>query len=206
MECKCSDYRPYLGKIITMRVFLLTALAVVFASNHISAQTLSLKPGDKAPAFTAVTHKGSVVSIETPGTTVLLFYRGYWCPYCNRQLSALNDSLELIAGKGARVLAVTPEKFESVEKTIEKTKAEFPIISDTTNTILKLYGVDFKVDEKTVERYKGFGVDFSEVNANSENTLPVPAVFIIRDGIIQFAWFDKDYRRRPSVRELLEKL
>jgi len=66
--------------------------------------------------------------------------------------------------------------------------------------------VNFTVDDNTVKRYKGFGVDFTAVNGNEENTLPVPAVFIIKDGTIQYTWFDKDYRKRPGVKELLDKL
>jgi peroxiredoxin len=69
-----------------------------------------------------------------------------------------------------------------------------------------LYGVNFKVDDNTVERYKKFGVDFTTVNGNNENTLPVPAVFIIKDGIIKYIWFDKDYRKRPTIKELLDNL
>jgi peroxiredoxin len=170
-----------------------------------SGQT-ALKPGDKAPAFTAVTHTGEPFQLDSAGTTILLFYRGYWCPYCNRQLSSLNDSLSFLEAKGAKVVAVTPEKYESVDKTIEKTKASFVIISDTSNNILEQYGVNFAVDEKTVTRYKAIGIDFSAVNANDENVLPVPAVYIIKNGKISYVWFDKDYRKRPSVKELLDNL
>jgi len=188
-----------------MKYFLLT-LAVALSLGT-KAQSLQFKTGDTAPAFTAVSHTGSNITVPQKGITILLFYRGYWCPFCNKQLSALNDSLALLQEKGASVVAVTPEKFESVSKTIEKTKADFTIISDTSNSILKSYGVDFKVDDNTVERYKKFGIDFTAVNGNSENTLPVPAVFIIdKDGKFKYIWFDKDYRKRPSVKELLEQL
>lgn len=181
-------------------------LLLIVALQQANAQTTKFKVGDTAPTFKSITHEGEQFDLAYPGTTILFFYRGYWCPYCNKQLSALNDSLSLLEAKGARVVAITPEKYESVEKTVEKTKASYNIISDTTNSILKLYGVDFKVDDKTVERYKSFGVDFSAVNGNEENTLPVPAVFIIKGGIIKYVWFDKDYRKRPTVRELLDNL
>jgi peroxiredoxin len=184
----------------------LILLSGILFSVIASAQTLQFKIGDKAPVFSGKAHDGNDFSLQTSGTTVLLFYRGYWCPFCNKELSALNDSLSFLQQKNASVVAVTPEKYESVDKTIAKTKAAFTIISDTANAILKLYGVNFKVDDNTVERYKKFGVDFSTVNANKENTLPVPAVFIIKDGIIKYIWFDKDYRKRPTIKELLDNL
>jgi peroxiredoxin len=185
---------------------ILAAFALFMFVLSAKSQDLKLKEGDKAPLFTATSHSGKEIATNTTGTTILLFYRGYWCPYCNKQLSALNDSLSFLQDNGASVVAVTPEKYESVDKTIEKTKASFDIISDTSNKILKLFGVDFKVDENTVNRYKKLGVDFSSVNGNDENTLPVPAVFIIKDGIIKKVWFDKDYRKRPTVKELLNNL
>lgn len=187
-----------------MRIAFASLFVLLFISS--SAQSRKFSINDKAPVFSATTHSGEKFELSQKGTTILLFYRGYWCPYCNRQLSALNDSLSFLEAKGAQVVAVTPEKYESVDKTIEKTKASFTIISDTANTILKLYGVDFKVDDKTVDRYKGYGIDFTAVNGNAENTLPVPAVYIIKDGVITYQWFEKDYRKRPSIKELLDNL
>ncbi len=191
-----------------MKVFCL--VIILFAAVQLQAQTLLFKQGDKAPRFTAVSHNGKILDLNKltqSGPVVLLFYRGYWCPYCNKQLSQLNDSLQLLQAKGATVIAVTPEKYESVNKTIAKTKASFEIISDTTNTILKQYGVNFTVEDKTIEKYKTYGVDFTAVNANTQNTLPVPAMFIIdKDGKFSYLYFNKNYTKRPSVKELLESL
>lgn len=185
-------------------IFLLLIMA---AGSFANAQSQQFKVGDKAPAFNAVAHDGSSVAIPRQGMTVLLFYRGYWCPFCNRQLTSLNDSLQFITNKGAAVIAVTPEKYESVEKTIAKTSAAFKIVSDTANVILKQFGVDYKVDDNIVQRYRKFGVDFTAVNGNNENTLPVPAVYIIdANGTIVYTWFDTDYRKRPSVKEILDHL
>jgi peroxiredoxin len=185
-------------------------LALVICTKNVQAQTLQFKIGDKAPVFSAMSHSGNNVNLDeltAKGPVVLFFYRGYWCPFCNKQLSELQDSLQLLTGKGATVLAVTPEASESVDKTITKTKATYQIISDTTNSILKKYGVDFKVEDKTVERYKGFGLDFAKVNGNNENVLPVPGVFIIgKDGNFKYLFFNTDYRKRPTVKELLENL
>ena len=182
-------------------------LFVVLISN---AQSLQFKVGDKAPNFTATTHAGTETNLKKltkNGSVVLIFYRGYWCPFCNKELNHMNDSLPLLQAKGATVIAITPETYESVNKTIEKTKASFEIISDTTNTILKQFGVNFTVDDKTIEKYKTYGIDFTTVNGNSENTLPVPAVFIIdKNGNFKYLYFDKDYRKRPSIKELLENL
>ena len=72
---------------------------------------------------------------------------------------------------------------------------------------MKLYDVAFAVDEATVEKYKGYGIDFNEANGDNGATLPVPTVYIINQkGIISFKHFDSDYRKRVSVSEILTKL
>jgi peroxiredoxin len=196
------------AKIFIMKKLFLAILLLVVAKSQ--SQTLQFKVGDKAPNFTAITHAGNKTDLKKltkNGPVVLIFYRGYWCPFCNKELNNLNDSLSAIQAKGATVVAISPEKYASVNKTIEKTKASFDIISDTSNTILKQYGVNFTVDDKTVEKYKTYGIDFASVNGNSDNTLPVPAVFIIdKNGTFKYLHFDTDYRKRPSVKELLENL
>ena len=80
----------------------------------------------KAPDFKAKDQNGNEIvlkDIRKKGPVVLLFYRGYWCPYCSKELQKLEDSLSLIKEKGAQIIAVTPEKQEGISKTLEKTKA-----------------------------------------------------------------------------------
>ncbi len=189
----------------------LFVVAILFSFlQNTTAQEQQFKLGDKAPAINAITNNGSNFSLEKAtknGSVIVLFYRGYWCPFCSKQLKELNDSLEFLTAKGVTVVAITPENVESVAKTVTKTKAGFAIISDTTNRILKAYGVNFKVEDKTIERYKGFGVDLVKTNSNTDVSLPVPAVYIIdKNGVYKYIWFEKDYRKRPSVKELLNNL
>jgi peroxiredoxin len=120
----------------------------------------------------------------------------------------LEDSLSLITGKGATLVAITPEKSENISKTIEKTKATYPILFDDGLKIMKSYDVAFAVDNKTIEKYKGYGIDFTTVNgANNGAHLPVPALYVInKNGRIVFRHFDKDYTKRPSVADILAHL
>lgn len=72
---------------------------------------------------------------------------------------------------------------------------------------MKGYDVAFAVDEKTIEKYKNYGIDFNEANGSNGANLPVPAVYIInQDGKIIYKYFDTDYKKRPSVAELLKHL
>lgn len=164
----------------------------------------------KAPDFKATDQAGNEVRLKDllkKGKVVLVFYRGNWCPYCNRQLKRLEDSLQLIKDKGATLIAVTPEKPDGVEKTIEKTKAEYSILYDEGLKIMKAYEVEFIVSENTITRYRNSGIDLEKINGKDWNYLPVPAVYIIdKEANITYRFFNSDYKKRPAVQEILNNL
>ena len=166
----------------------------------------------KAPDFKATDQYGKEIRLKDvlkDSAVVLIFYRGQWCPYCNKQLKKLEDSLQMIKEKGARLIAITPEKPEFISKTVEKTKASYPLIYDKEMKIMKAYAVAFEVDERTVSRYKNADIDLAAANGQNEKVyLPVPAVYIIskKEGTIVYRYFDFDYKKRASVKEILDQL
>src|SRR6185503_4642719 len=191
-------------------VILLFALII---QNFLNAQEKpeGLFINSKAPDFKATDQYGKEVRLKDvlrDSLVVLVFYRGQWCPYCNKQLKKLEDSLQLIKNKGARLIAVTPEKPEFISKTIEKTKASYPLLYDKEMKIMKAYAVSFEVDQKTVARYKNADIDLATANGQKDKVfLPVPAVYIIsKEGTILYRYFDADYKKRPSVQEILNNL
>ncbi len=191
-------------------IFTLIATTFIFLANAQQTKPAGLQVNDKAPEFTAKDQNGKVISLKDElkkGKVVLIFYRGQWCPYCNKELSHLEDSLSLITSKGATVLAITPEQPANVEKTIGKTKATYSILTDDNLKILKDYDVAFAVDPATIEKYKSYGIDFSSANGNNGANLPVPAVYIIdKSGKISYRYFDADYTKRASVKEIVDHL
>jgi peroxiredoxin len=166
----------------------------------------------KAPDFKAKDLTGAAISLKElrkKGPVVLVFYRGNWCPYCNKELSRIQDSLGMITEKGASLIAITPEAQEGIIKTAEKTKATFPIIYDEDLKIMKAYEVAYQVDDKTVSRYKNFNIDLAANNNQRPEAvfLPVPAVYIIdKEGNITYRYFEPDYKKRPAVKEILKNL
>jgi peroxiredoxin len=164
-----------------------------------------LMVGDKAPNIS--TKNFDLAKTLKEGSVIVLFYRGQWCPFCNKQLMHFNDSLQLLKDKGATVIAITPETEENSMKTIEKTKASFAIINDKNLKLSKAYKVNFAVDEITIDKYKKYGIDFDKANGENGANLPVPATYIIgKDGTIKFVYFNPNYSQRVSVATLLEKL
>jgi peroxiredoxin len=165
----------------------------------------------KAPEFKLKDQSGVEISLKElrkKGPVVLVFYRGNWCPYCNKELKNLQDSLSILTDKKAQVVAISPEATAGITETIKKTGAVFPVLYDKEAKVAKAYQVAYEVDEKTTTRYKSFGTDLLKINEQKGSpVLPVPAVYIInRDGAIVYRYFNEDYRKRPSVAELAAEI
>ncbi len=191
---------------------LLVLFTLAFVVNNLVAQEApeGLFIGSKAPDFKAKDQNGKEVRLKDllkEGKVVLVFYRGQWCPYCNKALSRLQDSLQLIIDKGATLIAVSPEKQENVAITVEKTKAEFSILHDEKLKIMKAYDVEYEMQENTVTRYRNSGLDIEKINGENGKFLPVPAVYIIdKESTVTYRFFDKDYKKRPSVKDIIDNL
>jgi len=193
-----------------MKRLLIIILATISLNTYAQKAESSLQIGQKAPLFTAFDQNGDkFVSSDLLKThqLIVVFYRGQWCPFCNRHLSELQDNLENFKKAGAQIVAITPEKTENIDKTLGKTQADFPVLWDKDNSIMKAFGVNFILPENLQEKYKTFGVDLTEANANASQTLPVPATFVIgKNGKIKYLQYDPDYKNRSTAKEILEQL
>jgi peroxiredoxin len=196
---------------MNMKKYLL-AFILMFSALSLFSQEApeGLFINSKAPDFKAKDQDGNEVRLKEllkKGQVVVVFYRGQWCPYCNKHLQKLQDSLQQITDKGATVVAITPELPENVDKTVEKTKASFPILYDENLKIMKAYEVEFLVPENTLTRYRNAGIKIEENNGKNGNYLPVPATYIInQDGFITYRFFNQDYKKRPTVKDILDNL
>ena len=166
----------------------------------------------KAPDFKAKDHRGNEIALKDlkkKGPVVIIFYRGYWCPYGSKELQKLQDSLALIEEKGGQLIAITPEKGEGVTKTLEKTKASYTIITDDDMRIIRAYDVAYHVDDKTIARYKMANIDLVANSGQKPGSvfLPANAVYIVgKDGEIKYRFFDPDYRNQALVKDILNNL
>jgi peroxiredoxin len=198
-------------QMITLRK--IAALAVIlftFQSGISQSAPEGLFIGSKAPDFKTKDHNGKEVRLKDllkKGKVILIFYRGQWCPYCIKELAKLQDSLQAITAKGASIVAVTPEKPERIQLTLEKTKSTYPIIHDEELKIMKAYDVAFELTESTITRYRNSGLNVEENNGKNGNFLPVPAVFVIdKESTIVYRFFEPDYKKQAPVKEIMAAL
>jgi peroxiredoxin len=195
-----------------MKKYLFAFFAIfILVSLHAQEKPEGLFINSKAPDFKAIDQDGNEIvfkDLRKKGNVVVVFYRGSWCPFCSRYLKKLQDSLEAIKAKGAQVIVITPQADEGIDSAVAKSGASFPIIYDEDMKIAKGYGVAYKVDDRTLGRYKNSGIDLLKENKQvKEAFLPIPAVYIVNmDGAVSFRYFEEDYKKRLSIDDLLKAL
>lgn len=178
--------------------------------SHPCDTVVQLAVGDRAPLFNVVDNDGDTLGLHKAleqGPVVLVFYRGAWCPYCNKHMSHLQDSLQLLLDRKATVIAVSPELPESAEKTVRKSGATFSVVHDAGYNVMCAYGTAYFLDPDKKKRLKLVGINVDKTNGNDDGVLPVPATFIIgSDGRVAAIHFEEDYKERMSVRAILDAL
>lgn len=169
----------------------------------------AIEVGAKAPGGTLTTIDGESVELASmygDGPLVITFYRGGWCPFCNKAMAKWAESQSSLQEAGARWLAITPEKPSFTKETSEKFQG-LTVLSDANFEASKAFGLYFDLDEQIKGTYKGYGIDLEEHNANGLWSLPHPATFIIdSDGIVQFVEVHVDYKQRTDPQTVLAAL
>jgi len=104
---------------------------------------ITLKEGDKAPAFQAKDQNGKKVSLsEYKGKKVVLyFYPEDDTPTCTVQACNLRDNYALLKKNGFEVIGVSPNDEKSHKKFETKFNLPFTLLADPDHTIIDKYGV-----------------------------------------------------------------
>ncbi len=169
-----------------------------------------LKVGDSLPDVTLKDVEGKDVKLSdlhTNGPLVVVFFRGSWCPFCTRHTQELIKAQSAIEELGATLVAVSPDNVENSQGNVDKNAIPFAILSDADVAAAKAFGLAFKVDDATITKYQGFGIDLNKASGNAHHVLPVPAVFIAnQSGKLTFVHTDPDYRKRLAVNAILKEL
>ena len=104
---------------------------------------VTLKEGDKAPAFTAKDQNGKKVSLADYKNKmlVLYFYSEAGSPTCTIESCNLRDNYVLLKKKGFEVVGVSPDDEGKQKKFEIKYKLPFPLVADAENMVTTAYGV-----------------------------------------------------------------
>lgn len=157
-----------------------------------------LLAGEQIPVLKLPESTGKIFDLnrsvsQTP--TILIFYRGGWCPYCSKQLSALQEIEPELKDLGYQLIAISTDSPENLSKTMTKEKLSYTLLSDADLKAAKEFGIAFK----SPGSYDKFLPETSG-GKNVDKLLPVPSVFILnREGRILFEYINPDITQRLSA-------
>ncbi len=165
--------------------------------------------GQTVPNVTLKTADGAPVSLRAAVMTkpsVILFYRGGWCPYCNRQLAELKDIEQDLVELGYQVLAISPESPARLQEQKLETEFAVQLLSDEKLAAIKQFGIGFYLPLATEKIYEmKMGISLTDDESNDKAVLPAPAIFIVdQEGTILFSYVNPNYKVRMSAEMLLQ--
>jgi len=147
------------------------SLAEIFESPE---QVRPVLPGMQAPAFRALDVDGEAIEVdpaELERPIVLTFYRGGWCPYCNMHLAELRTTEEELTEMGFEVWFISPDKPELLAEG-KDSEFGYRLLSDPGMNAAQAFGIAFRLDDETFERYVGFGNNLNERSGDDHRALP----------------------------------
>lgn len=151
--------------------------------------------GTPAPDFTLECFGGGRMTLsQFRGKTnvVLVFYRGYWCPYCITQLREMRTLLDAELKRDTELLVVSVDREAETKLAVQRIAGDgappdFTFLSDPAHAVIDRYGL---------------------LNASgSRRGIPHPATFVIdRAGLVQWRDVQADYKVRPPNAAILRGL
>ncbi len=167
-----------------------------------AAAAHALKAGDRVPEVVFENADGEKVplaSILKKGTTVLIFYRGGWCPYCMGQLKKFQQQHEAIEEAGGHIVAVCTEKNARLRETAEKMKLSFPVYTDPGVAASRAFGVAW-----ANARYAKALANYQN---NTRGEIPLGVTYIIdQEGKIRWAFLEDNYKKRATPEQVIKAL
>lgn len=170
-------------------------------ANHVNP----LMNGQQIPsAIEVTTSEGKKVSLEqvlNNKKTILFFYRGGWCPFCNTQMGQLKKIENKLAKLGFQLIGISTDNAEDLQKSMGKHQLSYQLLADFNSVTSQAFGLAYFASQKTTDRYlaaMNLKNPLQKNNAgNKRLVLPVPAIYVIdSSGLVQFNYVNPNYKVR----------
>ena len=189
---------------------LLAVMAAMSVRSEIPSDPTQVHPlpvGARAPVFAGVTSDGKVRSFTPDGyqrPTIIIFYRGGWCPYCNMQLSDLRLVEPKLRARGFEIVLLSTDRPEILYSSLKAKDIHYTLLSDSRLEAAKAFHVAYHLDDATIAKQRQYGVNLEATTGTTQYELPAPSVFIIdTTGTIRYVYSNSDYKVRLASDALL---
>lgn len=167
-----------------------------------------LAAGAPVPGFTIHSHLGEPVSwadLKKNGALLVVFYRGGWCPYCNRQIRQLTETWPQFEQRKVTPVLISADKPDAAALASRTYEIPFPVLSDPELVAHGLFKVTTELDPELIPKYREYGIDLTEWNGKGHHKYAVASAFLInKQGVVVWSHSANDYKTRPSALQLLQ--
>lgn len=198
-------------KVVHILLILITGSKMIAEENKIAKSAEEICPvkiGMEVPSAIIESITGSDIDIKEivkDQKSIIIFYRGGWCPYCNMHLSELQKIEEDIQKLGYKIIAISMDNPENLSSTITEHKMKYELYSDSKANACKEFGIAFKLPESEVDKLKSYHMDIEKSSGEKHHILPVPSLFLVdAEGIIQYSYVNVDYKVRMDAASILQ--
>jgi peroxiredoxin len=212
---------------LSVKPTLLTTLLFIFVAMQTQAndrqvdkviaetaeQVSPLMNGQQIPSTMQVTtiegEKTSLGQVLKNQKTILFFYRGGWCPFCNTQMGQLKKIEKELIKLGFQLIGISTDSPEDLQKSIGKHQLNYQLLADFNSNLSQAFGLAYYASQKTTDKYLS-AMNLKNplqknVAGNMRLVLPVPAIYIIdRKGLVQFNYVNPNYKVRLHEELLLK--
>lgn len=183
------------------KIITLLFSVVSFAQIADKAENVSpLLIGEKIPNVILQDANGKEVKTKDifDKKTVLVVYRGGWCPYCNSQLADMQEIEKDIIALGYQVVAISPDAPSFLKQTLDKKELQYKLYSDSEGVLAQAIGIAFAKEKPKLDKYS---------EGKNPGFLPVPTVYVLNDRQeIEFMYINPNYGTRLKGDVLLAVL
>ena len=175
-------------------------------------QVSPLMNGQYIPASVQVTtsagKKLSLGELVNDKKTILFFYRGGWCPFCNTQMGQLQKIESRLSQLGFQLIGISTDNVQDLQKSIGKHKLGYQLLADFNSVTSQSFGLAYFASKKVTDRYLDKMDLKNPLQRNKSGderlVLPVPAIYVIDSkGLVQFNYVNPNYKVRLHEELLL---
>lgn len=165
--------------------------------------------GDSVPNAALLDASGAETELYAAlgdGRSVVVFYRGAWCPYCNIVLKHYQaELLPALRERGVSLLAISPQTPEG--STAAGATLDFPVLSDPSTRLIRQLGIVTQPTADARAAHTDLGFDVADSNADSTGDIPFPTVLILdANRVVSYADVHVNYTTRTEVADILQSL
>ncbi len=178
----------------------LGSVLYVFWYSRINRSAANIKVGDTLPDFTLFSSEKDFNGQAVPSSelrkqpSLLLFFRGNWCPLCMAQIKEIAASYQELDKRGVKVFLISPQSEKQSQSLAKQFDAPMAFMVDKDLQAAKQLGLVH--ENGTPAGIMGYGSD----------TVMPTAILTDENGKVIFADLTDNYRVRPEPQTFIDML